>query len=162
MKEGQMSELTRQSSPDGTLVFRWKTGYAQIKRMGPGIIFFRQVGYFPAHTFSELVKPFDDEAKKVGKLTMICDCDKMQSYEPNYRELWQNWFKAQSQRGGVIAYVSLKSPLVRLGVRMVNLVVRVFEVHENSTAMVAAAAKAVNGFIVRAVPSPLVEPAAAP
>ncbi len=148
-------ESTKQ--PDGTLLVTWETGHAQIKRLAPGAVFFRKVGHFTAEAFPTLVAPFADELAQHKSVVMWCDCDDFETYGSGYRERWTEWFKS-APKGAIRAHILVRSAMVKMGVQVVNLAVRIFEPYSKRDAFNAALKAALPALDLATLPKRLPAP----
>ncbi len=149
--------MHQETMSDGTIQFEWPGGYAQVKRLAPGVLFFRKVGFFPASTYRSLVRPFQQELKAEQKLVMVCDCGDMTNYETAYRLSWTDWFKAG--KGRVQAHLFTRSKFVRMAISVVNLVTHVFTTHESHAELEDALRRHVPSFSPAMLPQPRKAPA---
>lgn len=150
----QELSIREATQPDGTIEVIWALGHAQIKRIAPGVMFFRKVGHFPEDTYKYLVPPFQREIARSGSVCMVCDCGKMTGHDPLYRKAWTNFFKAQ--RGAVQAHIYLESAIVRMAITTVNLLTDgVFTTHSSIASLETVLRQRVPTYSPSMLPAPL-------
>ncbi len=130
--------VTESVLPDGTRLFTWDRGYVQVKKLAPGVIFFRKAGYLVNPLYDAVIDIFTDEVESAGKLIMICDCYEFENYEAGYRQLWQDWFS--KHKGSIRAPILFRSAFVKMGVQLVNMIVKVFEPYSDEPAFLSGVA----------------------
>jgi hypothetical protein len=129
------TRIEKSREPDGTEVYLWDRGYVQLKKLGPGVLFFRKAGYLVNSLYDAVIETFTQELANSGSLVIICDCRDFENYEPGYRQRWGNWF--MSNRGRVKAPILVQSTLVKMGVQIINMLVHVFEPFASEEAFLA-------------------------
>jgi hypothetical protein len=148
------TNIQQSTLSDGTLQFIWPNGYAQIKRVSPGVVFFRKSGFFPQDTFEKLVVSFQNEIEAAGKVVMVCDCGRMENYDSAYRIKWTEFFRAH--KGRVEAHIYLRSRFVRMGVAVVNMATGgVFTPHSSLGSLETVLARLVPSFKPSLLPAPV-------
>ena len=140
---------------DGTVQVSWESGYTQVKRLAPGIAFLRLVGFMPGVAFDEMIKPLARELEAHSSLAIFCDTTGFTRYKSEYRARWIEFLK--SSNGKVQGYLLVKSALIRVGVRLINLSVKAIQAYSDQPSFDAACKEVYPAYQKASLPLPLTD-----
>jgi hypothetical protein len=99
----------------------WSPKFCKIvEQTAPGVFFFHFRGHVPTAAFEPTMRQITRAALE-RRVTLIGDGSNWMNYEAPYRPLWTNWF-IKHRRNIDAVHLVVRSPFLRMGVQVVNLV----------------------------------------
>jgi hypothetical protein len=115
-----MATLERRDLGNGRVLYTTPKCEVEVAQRGGNVLFVRYKGYVTMDLLSAIQADTESHLKQLGTIQLFVDSTGLDGYDPGFREAWAERFK---QFGGrVTGFILLRSPLVKMTLRFVNLI----------------------------------------
>ena len=111
--------VERRELGTGRTLFSTPQCEVEVSRRGGNVLFVRYKGYVTMELLRVIHEDAEAHLKVLPTIQIFVDSTALEGYDPGFREAWAERFK--QFRGRVSGFILLRSPLVKMTLRFVNL-----------------------------------------